>query len=88
MKYIQATCTYCNYKWKLYDTLDTSCYKCQDNNPKLEEKDTRNEIDYYQGSSPFPDKIITDNSNTRDEPNKPWYWDSGQSTKTSTLKDS
>lgn len=89
MNYIQATCKYCDHKWKLLNSFDTQCDKCGDKNPKLEEKDPRSNIDYYQGSPPFPLTLkgILDGSNTRDEP-KPWYWDSNQSSKSFTLKDS
>jgi hypothetical protein len=75
MKYVLATCEYCNNKWKIIDANDRQCEKCGDVNPKLEEKDTRTNIDYYQGSPPFPEEGITDGSNTRDGSKQTWYWD-------------
>lgn len=75
MKYILATCTYCNYQWAL-NSNDDYCIKCSDKNPKLEEKDTRSIVDYYKGSPPFPEKDISDYyCSTKDESKKTWYWD-------------
>lgn len=83
MKYIQATCTYCNNKWAAINESDCTCDKCGDKKPKLEEKDTRSEIDYYQGSPPFLNEEQMSTSLKT-----PWYWDNSQPSKSSTLKDS
>lgn len=51
-------CQYCDYKWKVdyINKYSLHCEICNDDN--IREISTKDKIDYYAGSPPFPKKEL------------------------------
>lgn len=92
---VNLICQYCDHKWELYVlskiTIEAEkCPICGDSSITVKNPSDTPKIDYYAGSPPFfgMEEGTTGDIIDRGEPIKPWYWDSSQSSKSSTLKNS
>lgn len=58
---VDMQCTYCGKKWRLiaqsqWELMNAKCGVCGDKHIKMKDL-SKETINYYQGSPPFPNKI-------------------------------